>query len=327
MIKYDIAFLLFDSFCFHNIFLFIKNTNSEFSVFHYYLSSMSHHEAVIRDVLQELGAPPELPTTRRLKNLVAKIEPERLQQAKTDLKDVFMKRNQDTDHSPTTLFPSPRRPAAEKASSEPSSQINRTHILEMELLKLKGEFHKNKTTTKHLIKKLTNERELVKDSIKELSSTRREELDLVGAIKRDNVELMQRKQELEVDLMDLSERMEMLLGSLGETQKSVREKEQKLQSVEMERFEMSKQIETLELKLKLNNFEPKREVTSKASCDWGAYLANVMHTPLCFQSVIILLLSVAFLYYCYQRVSVVALAEPLCKDCDYERDIFTRIKI
>lgn len=290
---------------------------------------MSHHSANVREMLQELGAPPEVPTKQEFNKLVAKFEPERLAQVKAQLKEV-LKRNQNPVEPPQKLIRSTDKVTKENlaepvmdnnvgsvVTTEPS-KINRTHILEMELLKLKGQFYRNKTNTMNLIKKLSNERELVKDSIKELSSTRREELDLVEAIKRDNLELMLKKNQLEMDLMDITERMEMLLGSLSESQMSNKEKEARLKLVEMERFEMSKKIETLELKVKINHFEPQRRDTF----DWNAFIS-----PLCFKSLLVLLICIAVFNYFYSSPTQAVLPDSTCIGCDYERNIYKRINI
>lgn len=275
-----------------------------------------------RELLKELGAPPELPTEKKLKTLVAKIEPERLEQAKKQLKEAWKKKLESP--KPVLLFPIKEEKmdtgvVQRSAYSEPS-KINKTHILEMELLKLKGQFHKNKNTTKQLIKKFTNERELVKDSIKALSSTRRDELNLVDAIKRDNVELVHQKNRLEVDLCDLSERMEALLGNLGETLKNCQDKDARLQSMEFEKFELRRQIETLELKLEINNYAPQKE------CLVWRQLENIS-LPLNLKSLLILILAIVLSCYCYQKFTPESLPEAFCKDCDYERDIYTKIKL
>lgn len=285
---------------------------------------MSYHSARLREVLQELGAPPELPTQRELNNLVAQFEPERLEQVKTKLKDV-LKQNQTEAEHPTKLDKTDKVTEVcytDRTSSEPS-KTNRTHILEMELLKLKGQFHRNKTTTLNLIKKLSNERELVKDSIKELSSTRREELDLVEAIKRDNLDLIVKKNQLEMDLMEMSDKMEMLISSLGETQRCTNDKEQRLHSLELEKLELSKQIETLKLKVKIDHFEPQRQIPP--NIEWNPF-AN-LPLPICFKSLLVLLICFAGFCFCYSRSTDQVFSDSTCKDCDYERDIYTRINI
>lgn len=289
------------------------------------LLTMSNESAIIREMLQEMGARPEMPTKRQLNKIVAKVEPQRLEQVKTQLKDVLKRRKQQDVERPEKLIRNDKEvsdlPLNETIvdPSEPN-RINRTHVLEMELLKLKGQVQKNKTATMHL-KKLIDEREQVKETIKELSSTRREEIELVDAIKRDNSELVQRKNQLEVDLYDMTERMEMVLDSLKETQKSVNEKDMRLQSVEMDKFELRKIIETLELKVKISELE-KTQIT-KAPSDWN--LGSVIPIHLLLKGFAFIFLCVSVVYFFNFKNS--AVSEVPCKECDYERDIYQTIKI
>lgn len=289
------------------------------------------HSDSVRELLQEVGGPPEVPTPSRFHNLVARMEPERLEAAKTQLKEVLKRKN--VDPLKLVLNDEPHRTHNELTDingvqrtvcSDPS-QVSKTHILEMELLKLKGQFHKNKANTLNLIKKLSNEREMVKDSIKELSTTRKEELDLVEAIKKDNLELMQRKHQLEWEVLDLTKRLELAMDCFKETETSLHEKEQKLMDTQMEKLKLSKHVEILELKL--SSFE-KQQQSSCCSFDWNSYSPNIQW-PLCLRNLILICLVcivVPYLYFSGGSADL-QLSEPICNECDYERDIYTKIKV
>lgn len=284
-----------------------------------------------RSRLQEVGAPPKLPTKDRVKRMLEKIEPERLEQVKGQLKEAAQLKRKQEIETPAIFLPVQVKIEPQESTcytsrftcSEPSKS-NRTHILEMELLKLKGEFLKNKTTTKHLIKKLSNDRELVRDSIKELSSTRREEQDLVEAIKRDNLDLLNRKEKLEVDLFDLSERLEDLLENLGENQESMKDKEERIQQMEMEKSEMRRQIETLEMRLKIKDeFLP---VQKKENLEWNPF--GDFEVPFSLKRILGLIFLLLLFYFLYNKFSPPHHVQaPFCTDCDYERDVYARIKI
>lgn len=272
----------------------------------------------VREILQELGSPPELPTKRELDRMLAKFKPEKLVRAKTKLKEVVRKKFHPHFEETPPLIDGISTALEEKP-------VNKTHVLEMELLKLKGQFHKNKTTTMHMIKKLSNERELVKESIKELTTTRSEELSLIEAVKRDNFDLTQKKIQLEEDLASLSERIEMLLGSVSATQRNIVAKEEKLQSMEQEKFEMNKKIETLEQKLKENGNEKRPECLHHQPTTNSGGSESTDNSFLYFG---IFVLFVAALVFFYRRLSSVSeIPELPCKDCDYERDVYSRINI
>lgn len=266
--------------------------------------------SISREILQEIGSPPALPTKRQLNSLVAKLEPERLVEVKTQMKEEIRRKFQQVEPV-STLEP-----------------VNKTHVLEMELLKLKGQFQRNKTTTMHMFKKLSNERELVKESIKELTTTRSEELNLIEAVKRDNFELIHKKHRLEMDLTELAGEMEVLLGSLDETQRSVQEKEQRMQSLEDEKLEMRKQIEAMELKLRVNNeldLKAKnfQETPTTKSSTGSVYSSENYFLIICIS---VILLVGLFLSY-FRLKQEMAIPGSTCKDCNYERDIYTRIDI
>lgn len=268
-----------------------------------------------REVLQEVGGPPDLPTKEDFRNFIAKLEPGKLTEAKTQIREMVKRK-----------WPSDQK----GNNSTEAVPVDKTHVLEMELLKLKGQVHKNKNTMMHLIKKLSSEGEMVKESIRDLATTRSEELNLIEAVKRDNFELQQKKNQLELDLIDQSERMEQMMASLAVTQRSIREREQKMQSLESENFELNKQIETLELKINLSS-RCDQQVTFAASPpvivprevnngdflpDWGS-----LHNYL----MISLIIFIVAAYFIYQGAIFPETAP--CEDCDYERDIYTRIHI
>lgn len=279
---------------------------------------------IANKVLQEVGSPPAVPTQSEFNHLLAKLAPEKLVEVKNQLK-IVMKRKQGVG-DPYKIAQTERlakevlnyKQVDGMATSEPELQCNKTQVLEMELLKLKGQFQKNKATTMNLIKKLNNQWTVDKESIKELTVSRREELQLIDTVKRDNLDLIHKKHQLELDLIEMSERLEYLQGSLTISQQAVQEKDLKLMGVENEKLEMVNQIEMLkQLNLRCydstgQNHFCKKEISNPETCTSPANPSRGVYLSLA-------ILTFCGIIYFYLFSPSANLSEAICTDCDYER--------
>lgn len=282
-------------------------------------------------LLQEVGSPPDVPTQSKFNHLLANLEPEKLVEMKNQLKNVLKKKQDDDDYY-KVVVPTERVPKdvlkhrqgvkyETTAISEPETHCKQTQILEMELIKLKGQFHRNRTATMNFMKKWNDERTMVKESIKELTASRREELQLIDVVKRDNLELIHKKHQLELDLIEMSEKIEYLQGNLNEAMRKAQEKDSEIFTMKNEKMELSSQIDILKL-INLPAFvEPEPQPCCPTLSDnfdterWSQFLPSNVFSV----GIILLISSLVIYFYIFSHSSSVEISESVCEDCDYER--------